>query len=132
MIEEFIGGREIQVAILGNKKLGAIELKPKRKFYDYQAKYNPNAKTKHIIPVDLTKNKYNQLMNIALKAHKILRCSGVTRSDFKFFNHKFYLLEVNTQPGMTKLSLVPEIAAFKKISFIKLIELLLKDAIKSK
>ena len=132
IVEEFIPGREIQAAIIGSKKLGAIELKPKRKFYDYQAKYNPNAKTKHIIPVDLTKNKYNQLMNIALKAHKILRCSGVTRSDFKFFNDKFYLLEINTQPGMTKLSLVPEIAAYKKISFIKLIELLLKNAIKIK
>ncbi len=112
--------------------MGAIELKPKRRFYDYQAKYNPKAKTKHIIPVDLPKNEYNKLMNISLKAHKILKCSGVTRSDFKFFKNKFYLLEINTQPGMTKLSLVPEIAAFKKISFIKLIELLLKDAIKSK
>ena len=132
IIEEFIPGREIQAAIIGSKKLGAIELKPKRKFYDYQAKYNPKAKTKHIIPVDLTKNEYNQLMNIALMAHQILRCSGVTRSDFKFFEDKFYLLEVNTQPGMTKLSLVPEIAAFKKISFIKLIELLLKNAIKIK
>ena len=132
IIEEFISGREIQAAIIGSKKLGAIELKPKRRFYDYQAKYNPKAKTKHIIPVDLTKNEYNQLMNIALMAHQILRCSGVTRSDFKFFEDKFYLLEVNTQPGMTKLSLVPEIAAFKKISFIKLIELLLKNAIKIK
>ena len=132
IIEEFIPGREIQAAIIGSKKLGAIELKPKRKFYDYQAKYNPKAKTKHIIPVDLTKNEYNQLMNIALMAHQILRCSGVTRSDFKFFEDKFYLLEVNTQPGMTKLSLVPEIAAFKKISFIELIELLLKNAIKIK
>ncbi len=132
IIEEFIPGREIQAAIIGSKKLGAIELKPKRKFYDYQAKYNPRAKTKHIIPVDLTKNEYNQLMIIALKAHKILKCNGVTRSDFKFFENKFYLLEVNTQPGMTKLSLVPEIAAYKKISFIRLIELLLKNAIKIK
>ena len=132
IIEEFIPGREIQAAIIGLNKLGAIELKPKRKFYDYEAKYNPKAKTKHMIPVDLTKNKYNQLMNIALKAHKILKCSGVTRSDFKFFKNKFYLLEINTQPGMTKLSLVPEIAAFKKISFIKLIELILKNAIKIK
>ena len=132
IIEEFIPGREIQAAIIGSNKLGAIELKPKRRFYDYQAKYNPKAKTKHIIPVDLTKNKYNQLMNIALKAHKILKCNGVTRSDFKFFKNKFYLLEINTQPGMTKLSLVPEIAAFKKISFIKLIESLLKNAIKIK
>ena len=132
IIEEFIPGREIQAAIIGSKKLGAIELKPKRRFYDYQAKYNPKAKTKHIIPVDLSKNQYNKLMNISLKAHKILKCSGVTRSDFKFFKNRFYLLEINTQPGMTNLSLVPEIAAFKKISFIKLIELLLKDAIKSK
>ena len=132
IIEKYIPGREIQAAIIGSSKLGAIELKPKRKFYDYQAKYNPKAKTKHMIPVDLTKNKYNQLMNIALKAHKILNCSGVTRSDFKFFKNKFYLLEVNTQPGMTKLSLVPEIASFKKISFIKLIELILKNAIKVK
>ena len=128
MIEEFIGGREIQVAIMGNKKLGAIELKPKRKFYDYKAKYNSSAKTKHIIPVDLTKNKLNQVLNMSLKAHKLIGCKGVTRSDFKFKNGKFYLLEINTQPGMTKLSLVPEIAAFKGISFIKLIEWILKDA----
>ena len=128
MIEEFIGGREIQVAIMGNKKLGAIELKPKRKFYDYKAKYNSSAKTEHIIPVDLPKDKMNMVMNIAYKAHKEIGCQGVTRSDFKFFNNKFYLLEINTQPGMTKLSLVPEIAAFKGISFIKLIEWILKDA----
>ena len=128
MIEEFIAGREIQVAIMGNKKLGAIELKPKRKFYDYHAKYNINAKTKHIIPVDLSKNKLDEVMNMALKAHKIIRCRGVTRSDFKFYKNKFYLLEINTQPGMTKLSLVPEIAAYQGISFIKLIEWILKDA----
>ncbi len=128
MIEEFIGGREIQVAIMGNKKLGAIELKPKRKFYDYQAKYNANAKTEHLIPVDLTKNKLKQVLNIALKAHRAIGCSGITRSDFKFYNEKFYLLEINTQPGMTRLSLVPEIAAHKGISFIKLIEWILKDA----
>ncbi len=131
IVEQFIPGREIQAAVIGSNKLGAIELVPKRKFYDYEAKYNPKAKTKHIIPINLTKNKYNQLMKIALKAHKLLKCSGVTRADFKFFKNDFYLLEINTQPGMTKLSLVPEIAAFKKISFIKLIELILKDAIKN-
>ena len=128
MIEKFIGGREIQVAIMGNKKLGAIELKPKRKFYDYQAKYNSNAKTKHIIPVELNKSEYKKLMNIALKAHKLIGCKGVTRSDFKFFKGKFYLLEINTQPGMTSLSLVPEIAKYYGINFIKLLELILKDA----
>ena len=132
MIEEFIGGREIQVAIMGNKKLGAIELVPKRKFYDYEAKYNSKANTKHIIPVDLPRNRLKQLMDIALKAHKKIGCSGVTRSDFKYFEGKFYLLEINTQPGMTKLSLVPEIAHYKGISFIKLIEWILKDASKKK
>ena len=132
LIEQFIAGREIQVAIMGNKKLGAIELKPKRKFYDYQAKYNSKAKTQHIIPVELSKLKFNQLMNIAYKAHRIIGCKGVTRSDFKFFNENFYLLELNTQPGMTKLSLVPEIALYKGISFLKLIEWMLKDASKKK
>ena len=128
MIEEFIAGREIQVAIMGNKKLGAIELKPKRKFYDYDAKYSTNAKTQHIIPVEISRNKLNEVMNMALKAHKVIACRGVSRSDFKFYRNKFYLLEINTQPGMTKLSLVPEIAAYKGISFIKLIEWILKDA----
>ena len=128
IIEEFIPGREIQAAIIGSKKLGAIELKPKRKFYDFQAKYNPKANTEHLIPVNLTKKKYNELMNIALKAHRLLKCRGVTRSDFKYFKNKFYLLEINTQPGMTKLSLVPEIAAYHGISFINLIKIILKDA----
>ena len=128
LIEEFIPGREIQVAILGKKKLGTIELKPKRKFYDYEAKYNPKAKTQHIIPVDLSKKDLKKISDIALKAHKIIKCRGVTRSDFKFYKGKFYLLEINTQPGMTKLSLVPEIANFIGMSFIKLIEWILKDA----
>ncbi len=128
IIEEFIPGREIQAAIIGSKKLGAIELKPKRKFYDFEAKYNSKAKTEHIIPVNLSKNNYNKLMNISLKAHKLIGCSGVTRSDFKFYKGKFYLLEINTQPGMTSLSLVPEIANYYGIKFIKLIELILHDA----
>ena len=128
MIEEFIGGREIQVAIMGNKKLGAIELKPKRKFYDYQAKYNSRAKTEHLIPVKLREKKLNEVLNIALKAHQIIGCRGISRSDFKYFNNKFYLLEINTQPGMTNLSLVPEIASHSGISFINLIKWILKDA----
>ncbi len=128
LIEEFIPGREIQAAIIGKKKLGAIELKPKRKFYDYEAKYNSKAKTKHIIPVKLSKKDYDKIMSISLKAHNLIGCRGVTRSDFKFFRGKFYLLEINTQPGMTNLSLVPEIAAYRGINFIKLLELILKDA----
>ena len=132
IIEEFIPGREIQAAIIGSKKLGAIELKPKRKFYDYEAKYNSKAKTKHIIPVNLKRKEYRKLMSLAFKAHKLIKCRGVTRSDFKFYKGKFYLLEINTQPGMTSLSLVPEIAAHRGISFINLIELILKDASKKK
>ena len=128
LIEEFIPGREIQVAIMGNKILGAIELEPKRKFYDYEAKYNSNAKTKHIIPVILNKKDLYKITAITRKAHKLIGCKGVTRSDFKFYKGKFYLLEINTQPGMTKLSLVPEIANYMGISFIKLIEWILKDA----
>ena len=128
LIEQFIGGREIQVAIMGTKTLGAIELEPKRKFYDYEAKYNSNAKTKHIIPVSLAKKELQKIKTITQKAHQIIGCKGVTRSDFKFYKGKFYLLEINTQPGMTKLSLVPEIANYIGISFIQLIEWILKDA----
>ena len=128
LIEEFIPGREIQVAIMGNKNLGVIELRPKRKFYDYEAKYNANAKTEHIIPVNLNKKDLKKITDITSKAHRVIGCRGVTRSDFKFYKGKFYLLEINTQPGMTKLSLVPEIASYVGISFIKLIEWILKDA----
>ena len=132
LVEEFIPGREIQVAILGKKKLGAIELKPKRKFYDYKAKYSSKSKTKHIIPVNIKTKEYQNVMNIALKAHKVLKCRGVTRSDFRFNNGKFYLLELNTQPGMTNLSLVPEIALHHGINFFSLIEWIIKDASKNR
>ena len=128
LIEKFIPGREIQVAIMGNQKLGAIELRPKRKFYDYKAKYQTNAKTEHIIPVDLSKKNSEKVNEIALKAHKLLGCRGITRSDFKFFKNKFYLLELNTQPGMTNLSLVPEIAAHHGIDFKSLINWMIEDA----
>ena len=128
LIEQFIGGREIQVAIMGTKTLGAIELEPKRKFYDYEAKYNSNAKTKHIIPVSIGKKDLQKITTITRKVHQLIGCKGVTRSDFKFYKGKFYLLEINTQPGMTKLSLVPEIANYIGISFIQLIEWILKDA----
>ena len=127
LLEKYIPGREIQVAILENNVLGAIELKPTRKFYDYEAKYNPKAKTEHIIPVELSK-KFHEVTKIALKAHKILNCRGVTRSDFRYYKNSFYLLETNTQPGMTSLSLVPEIAKFNNITFKNLIKKILEDA----
>ena len=126
--EPYIGGQEIQVAVINGKPLGAIELEPKRQFYDYKAKYSKAAKTKHIMPANLKKSKYNMVMKIAKKAHNALGCNGVTRSDFKFYNNKFYLLEINTQPGMTNLSLVPEIANYKGISFKNLVKKILLNA----
>ena len=128
IIEQYIPGREIQAAILGKKKIGAIELIPKRKFYDYKAKYSKKAKTKHLMPANLSKKKYDEVNKIALKAHRLLKCRGVSRSDFRFYKNRFYLLELNTQPGMTSLSLVPEIANYNNISFTKLLEILIKDA----
>ena len=128
MIEKYIPGREIQVAIMGKRKLGAIELKPKRKFYDYKAKYEKKAGTNHIIPVELPKSKMNNILNIAMRAHNLIGCRGITRSDFKYYRGKFYLLEINTQPGMTKLSLVPEIANYNNITFAKLLDWMLNDA----
>ena len=128
LIEEYIFGREIQVAVKGNEALGAIELVPKRKFYDYKAKYSRSANTKHIMPAPLGKKKYKEVLILAKKAHRILGCRGITRSDFRFFKNNFYLLEVNTQPGMTQLSLVPEIAKYLGINFEDLVDWMIKDA----
>ncbi len=128
IFEEYINGQEIQVAVINGKSLGAIELKPKRSFYDYKAKYTKEAKTKHIMPARISKKKYNEVMNIAKKTHEVMGCRGVTRSDFKFYKNIFYLLEINTQPGMTNLSLVPEIANYKGLTFENLVEKILLDA----
>ena len=132
LVEEYIPGKEIQAAVMGNKALGAIELVPKRNFYDYVAKYSSKAKTKHIMPAFISHKKYKEVLILAKKAHKILGCKGVTRSDFRFFKNKFYLLETNTQPGMTKLSLVPEIARFYGIKFEDLVVWMVKDASRSR
>ncbi|MDC0426586.1 D-alanine--D-alanine ligase [Pelagibacteraceae bacterium] len=128
IIENFIGGQEIQVAVINGKALGAIELKPKRKFYDYKAKYLKSAHTMHIMPANICKKNYNKVLKLGEKAHKILNCKGVTRSDFKFVNNKFYLLEINTQPGMTDLSLVPEVANYIGVTFDELINKIVNDA----
>ena len=128
LVEKYIPGREIQVAVMNNKPLGAIELKPKRKFYDYHAKYSSKAKTKHIMPAPLESKKYKEVLSIARKVHLLLGCKGITRSDFRYYNNKFFLLEIKTQPGMTNLSLVPEIAAYRGIKFENLVEWMVKDA----
>ena len=128
MFEQFINGQEVQVAVLNNKTIGAIELIPKRLFYDYKAKYTKKAKTRHVMPARLTPRKYKEVLNLAGRAHRALKCRGVTRSDFKFYKNKFYLLELNTQPGMTKLSLAPEIANYCGINFSNFVEKILLDA----
>ena len=128
IFEEFVGGQEIQVAVINGTSLGAIELIPRRLFYDYKAKYTKNANTQHIMPARLNKNKYSEVLKIAEKTHEVLGCKGVTRSDFKFYNNKFNLLEINTQPGMTNLSLVPEIANFAGLSFENLVEKIILDS----
>jgi len=128
LVEEYIPGKEIQVAVMNDKALGAIQLVPKREFYDYTAKYSSKAKTKHIMPAMLSSKKYTEVLLLAKRAHKALKCKGITRSDFRFFNNKFYLLETNTQPGMTKLSLVPEIANYCGIKFDDLVVQMVKDA----
>ena len=128
ILEEYIGGQEVQVAVINGKPVGAIELIPRRLFYDYKAKYTKKAKTKHIMPANLSRQKYKEVLNIAKKTHKVLSCRGVTRSDFKFYRNNFYILEINTQPGMTSLSLVPEIASYEGINFENLVEKILLDA----
>jgi len=132
LVEEYIPGREIQVAVMGEKALGAIELVPRRQFYDYTAKYSNTARTRHIMPAPLSPKKYKEILGLAKKAHELLGCRGITRSDFRFFKNKFYLLETNTQPGLTKLSLVPEIAQYCGIKFEDLIVWMTENASSNK
>ena len=132
LVEEYIPGREIQVAVMGEKALGAIELVPRRQFYDYTAKYSNSAQTQHIMPAPLSPKKYKEILGLAKKAHELLGCRGITRSDFRFFKNKFYLLETNTQPGLTKLSLVPEIAQYCGIKFEDLVVWMTENASSNK
>ena len=127
--ETFIEGKEIQTAVVGNKAIGSVEITPTRKFYDFKAKYLSSAKTIHTIPPRIPQKIHSKVKKIALKAHKILKCKGVTRSDFRVTkNGLIYILEINTQPGMTKLSLVPEIAMKHGMNFKKLVSWMKKDA----
>ena len=130
LIQEFIDGPEIQVAIYGNGKSDSIEIVPKNKFYDYESKYFDNGATQHIIPPRLDNKKIDEANELGLKAHKILKCRGISRSDFILDRDtgNFFILEINTQPGMTPTSLVPEIAKYHGISFDSLIDWIIKDA----
>ena len=126
LVEQYIPGREIQVAVLGERAWGAIEICPHESFYDYEAKYT-EGKANHLMPACITSEAYEEVLQLAKKAHDCLGCEGVTRVDFRYDDltdspGKFYLLEVNTQPGMTPLSLVPEIVAHYGMSYGQLVE----------
>ncbi len=132
LIERYIPGREIQVAVLENTALGAIEIKPNAGFYDYEAKYT-DGKAQHIMPAPLPADRYEEVLALGLKAHQALGCRGLSRTDFRYDdteggNGHFYILETNTQPGMTPLSLAPEIAAHKGMDFASLVHKLVESA----
>ena len=132
LLQEFIDGPEINVAVIGTNKTGSIEIDPKNEFYDYESKYFDSGKTKHIHPPRLEKELIEEVENLGLKAHKILGCRGISRTEFILDKETkaFYILELNTQPGMTSTSLVPEIAKYNGISFDELINWMVNDAAK--
>ena len=132
LVERYIPGREIQVAVMGERALGAIEIRPKGRFYDYEAKYT-DGRADHHMPAPIYPDAYEEALEIALAAHRALGCRGVSRADLRYDDTagepgRFYLLEINTQPGMTPLSLVPEIAAHAGISFEELVTWLVENA----
>jgi D-alanine-D-alanine ligase len=129
MVEAYIPGREVQVAVMGEQALGIIELRPKRLFYDYTAKYTAGV-TEHLMPAPVPAAIAEQAMEIALAAHRVLGCRGVSRSDFRYNpeTEQVILLELNNQPGMTPLSLTPEIAAYRGITYEALVQWLVDHA----
>jgi D-alanine-D-alanine ligase len=133
LAEPFIRGRELTVAIVGDQALGVTELKPVAGFYDYDAKYTEGL-TQHVCPAEVPEHIAASMMHMALKAHRLLGCRGASRSDFRWDDERgeagVYLLEVNTQPGMTPLSLVPEQAKSRGISYAELVETLIEEALK--
>ena len=132
LAEPFIKGRELTVAVLGDEALAVTELKPKAGFYDFDAKYT-DGMTEHVCPAQVPDDVARSMMDMALKAHRLLGCRGASRSDFRWDDEEgeagVYLLEVNTQPGMTPLSLVPEQAKYRGISYAELVERLIAQAL---
>lgn len=130
LVEKFIPGKELSVAVMDSGPLGVIELHPAQGFYDYTNKYT-DGKTIHIMPAEIDKDVYSQAMEYAYLAHTTLGCRGVSRSDFRYDvdgDGKLYILEINTHPGFTPLSLVPEIASYRGIGFKDLVEYLVNGA----
>ena len=132
LAEPFIKGRELTVAVLGGRALTVTELVPKTGFYDFDAKYTEGM-TDHVCPAQIPQDAFDRMMQIALDAHNLLGCKGASRSDFRWDEEQglagIYLLEVNTQPGMTPLSLVPEQAKQQGISYPDLVEMIVEEAL---
>ncbi|MBM3518737.1 MAG: D-alanine--D-alanine ligase, partial [Alphaproteobacteria bacterium] len=132
LVERYVPGREITVAVMGERVLGVIEIEPKARFYTYDAKYVEGG-SRHIMPAPLPAADYAEAERLALAAHRVLGCRGVSRADLRYDDTQpggpaLFLLEVNTQPGMTPLSLVPEIAAHAGIGFADLVCWMVEDA----
>ncbi|MGB8566399.1 MAG: D-alanine--D-alanine ligase, partial [Pseudolabrys sp.] len=132
LVEPYIPGKELTCAVMGGQALGVIEIVPAVKFYDYEAKYAPGG-SKHLLPAPIAEEIYREVQRIALAAHRAIGCRGVTRSDFRYDNglggtKGLFCLEVNTQPGMTETSLVPEMAQHAGISFDELVRWMVEDA----
>ena len=127
MVEKFIPGRELTVTVMGDRSLAVTEVRTGRSFYDYDAKYIDGSST-HIIPADIPKSVYEEALRVSLLAHRSLECRGLSRVDIRYDGKNLYVLEVNTQPGMTPTSLVPEQAAYLNISFNELVIWLVENA----
>lgn len=131
MVERYIPGRELTVAVMDERALGVLEITSNHVFYDYEAKYAPDG-SQHILPAPVPQDIYTAAMNLAERAHRTLGCRGVSRADFRYdpndASTPLYLLEINTQPGMTATSLVPEIAAHAGLSFPELVTWMVENA----
>jgi D-alanine-D-alanine ligase len=132
MVETYIEGKELTCAVMGNEALGVIEILSATRFYDYEAKYAPGG-SKHILPAEVSSFVYQEVRRLALAAHGALGCRGVSRADFRYDDRVggvggLFCLEVNTQPGMTETSLVPELAAHAGITFDELVRWMIEDA----
>jgi len=132
LAEPFIPGKELTCAVMGEEALGVIEIVPTARFYDYEAKYAPGGST-HILPAEISPFVYQEVRRLAVAAHRALRCRGVSRADFRWDDtaqgaEGLICLEVNTQPGMTETSLVPELAAYAGIPFAELVQWMVEDA----
>ena len=127
MAEQYIPGRELTVAVMGERALGVTEIKTGHLFYDYDAKYSDGGSI-HQVPAQLPQDIYDEAMRISVLAHKTLGCRGISRADMRYDGRDLYLLEVNTQPGMTPTSLVPEQASYANISFENLVVWLVEHA----